>query len=71
MSPSQIEEYLIRLENEIKEFKLELAKISWFMRGGVTMQELLHFYSQDDRSAMYEVIKENIDITKQAQMPLL
>ena len=41
------------------------------MRGGVTMQELLHFYSVDDRNAMYEVIKENIDITKQAQMPLL
>lgn len=41
------------------------------MRGGVTMQELLHVYSVDDRNAFYAVIKENIEITKQAQMPLL
>lgn len=41
------------------------------MRGGVTLQELLHIYSHDDRSAMYEVIKENLNNTKDAQMPLI
>lgn len=41
------------------------------MRGGVTMQELLHIYSHDDREAMYAIIKENIELTKSAQMPLL
>ena len=41
------------------------------MRGGVTLTELLHSYSFDDREAMYEVVKENVDLTKAAQMPLL
>lgn len=41
------------------------------MRGGVTVDELLHQYSCDDREAMRVVIKENIDISKEAQMPLL
>lgn len=41
------------------------------MRGGVTMHELLHVYSHDDREAMYVIIKENIELTKTAQMPLL
>lgn len=41
------------------------------MRGGVTLQDLLHIYSYDDRLAMYEVIKENVELTKTAQMPLL
>lgn len=41
------------------------------MRGGVTMQELLHIYSYDDREAMYETVKENVEMTKAAQMPLL
>lgn len=41
------------------------------MRGGVTMQELLHVYSNDDRTAMMTVIKENIDLTKTTQLPLL
>ena len=41
------------------------------MRGGVTLHELLHVYSYDDRESFYEVIKENIELTKVAQMPLL
>lgn len=41
------------------------------MRGGVTMQELLHVYSFEDREAMYVIIKENVELTKTSQMPLL
>lgn len=41
------------------------------MRGGVTVQELLHLYSADDREAMYTVIKENIELTKTSQMPMV
>jgi hypothetical protein len=41
------------------------------MRGGVSYADLLDRFSVDDRAAMYEVIKENIDNTKAAKMPLL
>lgn len=41
------------------------------MRGGVTLQELLWVYTDDDRSAMYEVVKENLEYTKVTQMPIL
>lgn len=41
------------------------------MRGGVSIQELLHVYSADDRESMYVIVKENVEITKIAQMPLL
>jgi hypothetical protein len=41
------------------------------MRGGVTVQELLHIYSFDDREAYYDIIKENIEATKASQMPLI
>lgn len=41
------------------------------MRGGVTVHQLLHEYSFDDREAMYAVIKENIELTKEAKMPLV
>lgn len=71
MSASDIEAYLIRLEKEIQEFKNELSRISWYMRGGVTVQELLHIYSADDRENFYFVIKENIDLTKETKMPLI
>lgn len=41
------------------------------MRGGVTINDLLHVYSYDDRNGMYKVIEENIETTKETQMPLL
>lgn len=41
------------------------------MRGGVTMEDLLHVYANDDIQIMMEIITENIELTKQAQMPLL
>ena len=41
------------------------------MRGGVDYKDLLYLYSFEDRDAMYSVIKENIESTKNTQMPLL
>lgn len=41
------------------------------MRGGVSLHELLHVYSFDDREAMYVLIKENVEMTKASQMPFL
>lgn len=41
------------------------------MRGGVTVDQLLHQFSYDDRSSMYAVIKENVEISKETNMPLV
>jgi hypothetical protein len=71
LSPQQITEDLIRLDEETKQFKLELYRISWYMRGGVTVNDLLDRYSYEDREIFYKVIKENLEATKESQMPLL
>jgi len=41
------------------------------MRGGVTVNDLLHVYSYDDRQMIYLVINENIEATKLTQLPLV
>lgn len=41
------------------------------MRGGVTVDQLLHQYSYDDRDCMYAVVKENVEMSKETNMPLL
>jgi len=41
------------------------------MRGGVSVNDLLDRYSSEDREVFYEIIKENIEATKNTQMPLL
>jgi hypothetical protein len=41
------------------------------MRGGVTVNDLLQIYGYEDRIAMYNIIKENIETTKESGLPLL
>jgi hypothetical protein len=41
------------------------------MRGGVTANDLFYLYGFEEREVMYTIIKENIDATSAAQMPLL
>ncbi len=41
------------------------------MRGSITINDLLYTLSFDDRESMYGVINENIEATKNTQMPLL
>jgi hypothetical protein len=41
------------------------------MRGGVTMHQLLHEYSADDRESFYVVIKENVEATKESGLSLI
>jgi uncharacterized protein YcfL len=71
LTADEIQAKLVRLDNEVKEFKQELFRISWYMRGGVTVQELLTIYSMEDREMIYNVIKDNIEATKETRMPLL
>lgn len=41
------------------------------MRGGVTVLDLLHVFSFEDREAISVIIKENLETTKQIQMPFV
>ena len=68
---SEIQDKLIRLEQQVKQFKEDLFRISWYMRGGVTVTDLLHTYTSEDREMIYTIINENIEATKISQMPLL
>ena len=71
MNNSEIEEYLVRLDNEVLQFKQELFRISWHMRGGVNVNDLFHRYSNDDIELLQNIIKEHVELTKETKMPLL
>jgi len=68
MGDSDIVAYLKNLENEIKNLKLQLMKICWYMRGGVTWGEVMTF-SPDDRDIANTLIKENLETTKKTGQP--
>ena len=48
-----------------------MFRIAWFMRGGVNVNDLFDRYTHEDLSMITEIIKENIETTKQSQLPLL
>ena len=58
------------MENEQKQFKSEILKLCWYMRGGLEY-DTAYMLSPDDRKIIAELIKENIENTKNAKMPLL
>jgi hypothetical protein len=56
------------MENEIKNFKSELIKLAWFMRGGVTLEEM-YASCHEDREIMGNLVKDNLDTTKKTGQP--
>lgn len=63
LSNSDIIKYLEYLEKTVSGIKEEIFKISWYMRGGVTANDLFYIYGYEDRKIMSGIIKENIDTT--------
>ena len=56
---------------EAKQIKDEIFRISWYMRGGVTSQDLYHIYSYEDRTIINNIIKDNIEATKTSRLALV
>ena len=68
MGDSDIISYLKDFDNETKNLKLELMKICWFMRGGMSWNEAL-ILSPDEREIVSQLVKENMETTKKSGLP--
>tara|TARA_B100000579_G_scaffold25016_1_gene17612 strand:+ start:7076 stop:7270 length:195 start_codon:yes stop_codon:yes gene_type:complete len=60
--------FLKEYESQQKNLKMELLKCCWFMRGGVTYQEVLEM-GPDDRDIIAKLVKENLETTKKTGKP--
>ena len=68
MGDSDIISYLKDFDNETKNLKLELMKLCWFMRGGMSWNEAL-VLSPDERTIVSQLVKENMETTKKSGQP--
>lgn len=59
------------MENEIKQIKHQCYQLSWYMRGGVSVDQLLYDTDMEDQEVMMGIIKENIENTKNSKLALL
>ena len=56
------------MEQDCKIIKSNALKYSWYMRGGVSYEDILNM-SSDERTIINTIIEENLDTTKKTQMP--
>ena len=68
MTMDEIQAEVQKLEKESKAFKKDLYKIAWFMRGSISAEQvyMLDFY---DREILAEIVKENLETTKESGLP--
>ena len=67
-SDSEIVSTLKDMENNQKAIKLDLLKICWYMRGGVTYDEA-NTMSPEEREMVGKLVKENLETTKKTGQP--
>ena len=68
MGDSEIVTHLKDFDNQAKNLKLELMKICWFMRGGMSWNEALTL-SPEERGVVSQLVKENMETTKKSGQP--
>lgn len=55
---------------EAKALVKEILRQAWYMRGGVTLNEA-YMLTFEDREMINEIIKENMEHTKDTGMPFI
>jgi hypothetical protein len=63
-----IEAEVKKLDNESKALKKELYRIAWYMRGALTIEQA-YMLDISDRDIIGDLIKENLETTKESGLP--
>jgi hypothetical protein len=59
---------LERFDKEVKALKEEVLRMCWYMRGGISFSELMEMGSAE-REIIAEIIKSNLETTKETRLP--
>jgi len=63
-----VEKLLNNLEKEAMTIKDNALRLSWYMRGGVTYEDILNM-SPHERETISKIVEDNLETTKKSQMP--
>lgn len=59
---------LKQMDDQVVKLRKELLQMCWYMRGGLSYEESI-FLSREERTLIGEIIKENLETTKNTKMP--
>lgn len=56
------------MDKETHNIRLDVLKLCWYMRGGITYDEAMQM-SEADRRIVNEIVKDNLETTKKSGLP--
>jgi len=68
MTTEEISDMVDKMEREADQIRQENLKLIWYMRGGVTYEQVMNM-SVKERTMISEIAKENIETTKKSNLP--
>ncbi len=68
MSNDEIIEFLNSFDKDSKAIKRSLYKLCWYMRGGLSLEEMFYL-SPDEREIIVSIVNENLEVTKETKLP--
>ena len=68
MDSDRIAGWIEQMDKETTEIRQEALKMAWYMRGGLTYEQILAL-SANERKIIGEIIKDNMDTTKKTGLP--
>jgi hypothetical protein len=63
-----VKKLIDNMEEECAAIKKNALSMSWYMRGGVTYEDVLNM-SVEERAEIKKIIDSNLEVTKKSQMP--
>ena len=64
----EVIEELDQLDRQSKALKKNLLKMCWYMRGGMTYEEIYQLGPMD-RQIINKVVEENLEVAKESGLP--
>jgi hypothetical protein len=68
MTSDEIEAEVKKLDSESKALRKNIYKLAWYMRGAVTIEQAFAMDVQDTE-IISDIIKENLETTKESGLP--
>ena len=68
LGPEEVQKLIDGYEKQVNAIKKNALSLSWYMRGGVSYEDVLNMSTQE-RTAINEIIEQNLDTTKKSQLP--
>lgn len=68
MPPEQVKELIEGMEKDVSTIKRNALTYSWYMRGGVSYEDILNM-SGEEMDEIAKLVENNLETTKKTQMP--